>query len=112
MDKKEEELLRVQRRFLAETERDIRAANLEIIHAEIPALNRQCFFDLGRHVARKRAAYLRKAIELSRLPAESTEHAAALKDITGLRVAYEESRDAFAALERAIERGYIDVASP
>ena len=108
-DLDDEQLLRQQRFFLAELERDIRRINREIIHERIPKLSRQCFVELGRGVAERRAEYLRQAIELGRSAPGSAEQAAALAAMPGLRHNYHESREAFAALERAIERGYIDI---
>lgn len=108
-DTDDHKMLRRQRHFLDELERDVRAANRQLIHEEIPALSRQCFMDLARNVARKRLAYLRQAIELSRLEPGTPAEAQAFAAMPTLRAAYNESREAFAALERAIERGYIDI---
>jgi len=108
-DMDDDQLLRRQRHFLAELEREIRSVNRQIIRERIPTLSRQCFVDLGRVVAERRAEYLRKAIELSRSAPGSAAQAAALAAVPDLRHDYDESREAFAALERAIERGYIDI---
>lgn len=101
--------LRRQRHFLEELERDIWTANRQIINEEIPALSRQHFMDLGRFVAFKRASYLSKSIELSELEPGSAEAAVVFEALPALRNAYSEARNAFSALERAIERGYIDI---
>lgn len=109
LDTDDQTQLRRQRHFLEELERDIWTANRQIINDEIPALSRQCFMALGRLVACKRAAYLQKSIELTRLEPDSPEAAAVFAALPALRIAYSEARDAFAALERAIQRGYIDI---
>lgn len=109
MEIDDQALLRRQRHFLMEVERDIRAANREVIHERIPRLSRRCFIDLGRIVARTRAEYLAMAIRLRACVPGSDDEAAALAAMPGLREAFFEAREAFAALERAIERGYIDI---
>ncbi|NGX17167.1 hypothetical protein [Wenzhouxiangella sp. XN24] len=108
-EKDDQRQLRRQRHFLEELARDIWTANRQIINDEIPALSRQNFMDLGRLVACRRAAYLRKSIELSEFEPGSPEAAAAFEALPALRVTYSEAKNAFAALERAIERGYIDI---
>lgn len=106
----DEQLLRRQRHFLAQVERDIRAANREVIHAHIPQLSEARFIELARCVAEHRARYLEAAIALSRLPVDSGEAQALLSSLPRLRAAFDETRDAFSALERAIARGYVDIA--
>ncbi|HEX5755881.1 MAG TPA: hypothetical protein VFY12_05965 [Arenimonas sp.] len=106
----EEALLKRQRHFLLQVERDIREANREVIHAHIAQLSEARFVDLARCVAEHRARYLEAAIALSRAPLDSPEAGALLAQLPRLRQAFDETRDAFSALERAIERGYVDIA--
>ncbi len=107
---REEAFLRKQRHFLDEVEREIRHLNREIIHAVVAPLERGCFLDLARIVAHRRLDYLRLAIALSRCGPSEEQAEAVLERLPAARKHYFESREAFAALERAIERGYIDVA--
>ena len=98
-------LLRRQRAFIDDIERNIRAANREILHARIPELDQESFVRLAHHVARLRASYLESA-----LAAEGSSDAASwVNALRDQRQAYEEAREAFDALQRAIERGYVDI---
>ncbi|MDZ4349905.1 MAG: hypothetical protein U1A22_10270 [Xanthomonadaceae bacterium] len=106
----EEASLRRQRHFLDDVEREIRRVNREAIHAVVPPLGRLRFLDLARIVARRRVDYLRLALELSECAPDDARSQALLDQMPTARKNYFESREAFAALERAIERGYIDVA--
>ncbi len=105
----EQAMLRRQRRFLEEVERDIRRVNRDTIHAVLAPLGRQRFIDLARVVARRRVEYLRLAIELSECGDDAQEAGSVLVRMPTARRNYVEAREAFAALERAIERGYVDV---
>jgi hypothetical protein len=98
-------LLRRQRKFIEEIERNIRAANREILHEKIPELDRERFVRLALLVARLRASYLQAA-----LAADAEADAPSwVKRLREHREAYEEARDAFDALQRTIERGYVDI---
>src|SRR5690554_6113787 len=103
-------LLRRQRQFLHEVEQSIREANREIIHGQIPELNKERFVQFALVVARLRASYLQAALDLSHSEGESEGSAVAGETLRDHRCAYEEARDAFEALQRAIERGYVDIA--
>ena len=103
-------LLRRQNQFLHEIEQGIRQANREIIHARIPELDRDRFLEFALLVARLRAGYLEAALGI----ASDDEGDTALESfalVRRKRQAYEEAREAFDALERAIQRGYVDLAS-
>lgn len=100
--------LRKQQRFLGEVEVGIRDANRKIIHERIPDLDRQRFVTFATFVAELRADYLALALSLQSKAGEP----AAQSAIAALRLrreAYFEGREAFAALERAVERGYVDI---
>lgn len=99
--------LAVQRQFIEQLEMAVAVANREVIHKQIPNLNRETFQQLAVMVARYRADYLAAAIRLSNSSgANDGECLAALKQ---KRELFEEGRQAFEALERAIERGYVDI---
>ena len=98
-------LLRRQRTFIDEIERSIRSANREILHERIPELNQQSFVRMAHHVARLRASYLEAALDSEQDP-PPPEWVARLRE---QREAFEEARAAFDALQRAIERGYVDI---
>lgn len=97
--------IRSQQKFLQDVERAIAEANRRVIHAQIERLDRERFVAFAARVAELRAAYLKAALAA----AEGQADFAALRD---RREAYDEARAAFAALERAIERGYVDIAAP
>jgi hypothetical protein len=98
-------LLRRQRTFIDEIERSIRAANREILHQRIPQLDQQSFVKMAHHVARLRASYLEAALASESDPST----ASWVTLLREQREAYEEAREAFDALQRAIERGYVDI---
>lgn len=98
-------LLRRQRTFVDEIERSIRAANREILHERIPELGQQSFVRMAHHVAHLRASYLEAALATEGDPGA----AGWAKRLREHREAYEEAREAFEALQRAIERGYVDI---
>jgi hypothetical protein len=104
LDSKE---LAAQRQFLEQLEIAIALANREVIHKQIPNLNRETFQQLAVMVARFRANYLEAAIKLSASPGSCD--AACIADLKAKRELYDEGRAAFEALERAIERGYVDI---
>jgi hypothetical protein len=100
--------LRKQQRFLHEVEVAIREANRKLIHERIPDLDRQRFVTFATFVAQLRAEYLAAALSMqSTLDAAEREKAVA--SLRMHRRAFNEARDAFAALERAVERGYLDI---
>jgi hypothetical protein len=102
-------LLRKQKHFLQQIEMELRRTNREIIHRRIPELNRDSFLRFALFVAEQRSSYLQVAVELTRVQSGSAEAERLLVALRERRVAYEESRDAFAALERTIEMGYVDI---
>jgi hypothetical protein len=102
------ELLRQQRAFLFEVEQAIRAANREIIHTRLPTIDRNAVYTLAVTVAQFRAAYLEAAFKLNASGGNDPEPAL-IADLKAKRETFEEARSAFAALQRAIEVGYVDV---
>ena len=100
----ETERIRKQQKFLQDVEHAIRDVNRDILQAHIRRLDRGRFVAFATHVAELRAEYLKAALALAE--GRGGEDFAALR---AHRQAFEEARDAFAALERAIERGYVDI---
>ena len=98
--------LQAQRQFMERLEMAVAVANREVIHQLIPNLSTATFQQLAVMVARFRASYLEAAIKLS---GSSNPGDAAFKDLKHKRQMYEEGRSAFEALERAIERGYVEI---
>src|SRR4051812_25171642 len=96
-----------QRQFLEKLEMAVALANREVIHKVIPNLNQETFQLLAVMVARFRASYLEAAIKLSTSAGAMDPHA--LEELKQKRVVFEETRAAFDALERAIERGYVEM---
>lgn len=99
--------LALQRQFIEQLQMAVAVANREVIHQQIPNLDRHAFQQLAVMVARFRANYLEAALFLSRAPDPSDPKL--LADLRAKRELFEEGRNAFDALERAIERGYVDV---
>lgn len=102
-------LLRRQKLFLQQVEFDLRRINREVIHERIPELNKESFVRFASFVAETRARYLRAALAVSQTPSGSSEAELLLQTLRHEREAFEESKSAFAALERAIEQGYVDL---
>lgn len=97
--------IRRQQKFLQDVEHAIADANREIIQAHIPNLDKARFVAFATRVAELRADYLKAALAV----AGGTDGG----DFTVLRERrerFEEAKAAFAALERSIERGYVDIA--
>ena len=95
--------IRKQQKFLQDVEQGIAEANRRIIHARIDRLDKASFVAFATRVAELRAAYLEAALAASRGRGD-------FAALPALREAYDEAKAAFAALERAIERGYVDIA--
>jgi hypothetical protein len=102
-------LLRRQRQFLHEIEQSIRESNRQIIHGLIPELTKERFVEFALVVARLRASYLEAAVALARGGPDAAEGEGVTAALRQHRVAYDEAREAFDALQRAIERGYVDI---
>ncbi len=104
--------LRRHRQFVLELEREIGQINRTIVHERMPELNRERCLTLATLVARSRAAYLDLALELGRTSQDCLPEDSRIVELREARRRFEELRDAFAAMERAIECGYVDVAVP
>ena len=99
--------LAAQRQFIEQLEMAIAVANREVIHQHVPNLNRETFQQLAVMVAKFRAAYLEAAIKLASSPGSCDD--GCVQELKRKRELYDEGRAAFEALERAIERGYVDI---
>jgi hypothetical protein len=79
-------------------------ANMEILGKV--SLNCDTFLKLARTASEMRAAYIKKGISLA---GQSNPTREQIEELARMRAAFEETRDAFDALERLIERGYVNV---
>ena len=98
--------LAAQHQFLEQMQIAVTIANREVIHRKIPNLSSDTFHQLAVMVARFRADYLEAAIRLSN---SETHDGRALAELKHMRELFDEGCSAFEALERAIERGYVDL---
>jgi hypothetical protein len=97
--------LAAQHQFLEQMQIAVALANREVIHRKIPNLTPDTFQQLAVMVARFRANYLEAAVRLS---TSETHDERTLVELKQARELFDEGRAAFEALERAIERGYVD----
>jgi len=95
-------------RFKETIDKTIYATNRSVIHSRVPNLNQDSFLRLATRVAELRADYLAKALSVSAAAGRPSQEAIA--DLRHTREGYEELLKAFDAMERAIERGYADMA--
>lgn len=101
--------LRRHRQFVLELEREIGPINRRLVHEDMPRLTREHCLKLATVVARSRATYLNLALELGQNGAERLPDDDRIEQLREARRRFEELRDAFAAMERAIECGYVDI---
>jgi hypothetical protein len=97
----------VHRRLHHELEQAIAAINREQIGAITGAVSRAGFTSVARMVANLRARYLRTVLELAAGPADACIPTEAALELKRLREAYTEAMEGFAALEHAVQRGYL-----
>ena len=98
-----------QQHYLKEVEHTIRLANREIIHKRIPKLDKDTILSFAVAVGRLRARYLEAAFTLGVNEQGDTPKREEIDDLRLRREMFEEARTAFAALQHAIEMGYVDV---
>ncbi len=104
-----EELVKNQR-FMKEIEQGIRLSNNEVIHQKIPPITSERMLSLAVAVARLRAEYIETAFTFADAKyADGAESDTGIDELRLRRSRFEETRDAFIALERAIELGYMVV---
>ena len=80
------------------------AANREVLAKSLGSADLQCFQRLAVTAAHARADWVATAIKVSQKPEPSAQDIARL---TELRVAFEELTEAYDALRRLVERGYV-----
>lgn len=99
-------------RFLREIEQGIRLSNNEVIHKRIPPITSERMLTFAVAVAKIRAQYIEAAFKFADANlSDAPEGTAEIDELRELRGRFEEARDAFIALQRAIELGYVDVES-
>ncbi|NDY94747.1 hypothetical protein [Wenzhouxiangella limi] len=101
--------LRRHRQFVLELEREIGPINRQLVHEDMPRLTRAHCLELATVVARSRATYLNLALKLGQSSADRLPDDDRILELREARRRFEELRDAFTALERAIECGYVDI---
>lgn len=93
--------------FMEHVELTVFQANKEVLHREIPHLDRESFIRFAVQVAESRARYVKHGLEITKAGHKAS--AAELDQLKGLRFAYEELLSAFEATQRVIERGYVNM---
>ncbi|MHA1154132.1 MAG: hypothetical protein ACTSQ7_16020 [Alphaproteobacteria bacterium] len=101
--------LRAEQVFFDEVELGVRVANREMIRARIPELDRDKIHALAVMVGRLRASYLELAFQMCAAGDGAAPETAIVENLRERRLMFEEARDAYEALRRAVERGYIDI---
>lgn len=105
-----DDVLTKNRRFLSETEQTIRLANNEVIHKQVPPISSERVLSFAVAVAKLRAHYIEAAFKFADLDhAEGDEGITEIDNLGLSRRRFEEARDAFSAMQRAIELGYMVV---
>jgi len=99
--------MKAHRHFVSDIEQSIRLANREVINPLMDPFTKERIFAFAVEVAKLRGAYLKAALDIGQ-PKKAGPEPSQLK---ALREAFEEAREAFAALMTAIERGYVDLQS-
>ncbi|MBC8268251.1 MAG: hypothetical protein H8E36_05850 [Rhodospirillaceae bacterium] len=102
------DLLR-QKHFLGEVEQAIRFANTELIHKQIPLLNKDTILAFAVQVGKLRANYLEAAFKIGLNESAKAPEGDVIDDIKRKRELFEVARQAFDALRDAIEKGYVDI---
>ena len=98
------------RRLHHELEQTIRAVNHELISASTGTITRNAFTSVARMVACLRGRYLQCVLSLGHASHQERIGTDAALELKPLREAYSEAVEGFAALEHALQRGYISLA--
>ena len=105
-----EEDLAKNKHFLMEVEQGIRLSNNEVIHQKISPITSERMLSFAIAVAKLRAEYIETAFNFADSKhADGAEGDAEIDELRLRRSRFEEVRDAFIALQRAIELGYMAV---
>ena len=97
------------RRLHHELEHAIKSINRELIGGATGAITRAAFTDVARMVACLRARHLERVLALGQRCASSGIDTEAALELKRLREAYIEAMEGFAALEHALQRGYVSL---
>lgn len=98
------------KRFLIEIEHQIRLINNDTIHEVIPPISSERMLSISSVVAKLRARYIQAVYKFT--DSELSDGEQGMEEINELalcRRQFEEIRDAFIAISRAIELGYISI---
>jgi len=98
------------RRLHHELETTIREVNHELIRASTGAITRSAFTNVARMVASLRGRYLQCVLRLGEESLNGHIETEAALELKPLREAYAEAAEGFAALEHALQRGYVSLA--
>ncbi len=105
-----EEDLAKNKHFLMKVEQSIRLSNNEVIHQKISPVTSERMLSFAVAVAKLRAEYIETAFNFADAKhADGAEGDADIDELRLRRSRFEEARDAFIALQRAIELGYMVV---
>ena len=92
-------------RFQQDLDAIIMSANQQVLKRSLPEFDREAITRMAVRVAELRGSYLKHALEIAQADGKPTPHAIA--ELRETRCAFDEMREAFEALERVIDRGYI-----
>jgi hypothetical protein len=98
------------RRLHHELETTIREVNAELISASTGAITRSAFTNVARMVAALRGRYLSCVLRLGEESLHGNIDTDTALELKTLREAYTEAVEGFAALEHALQRGYVSLA--
>jgi len=104
-----ESKLRKRQHLLMQIEQGIKVANRKVIDELIPPVTVESVMPLAISVARLRARYLAAAYQFAEKEHGDALNEAEVASLSRHQEMYEAARDAFEALNIAIERGYIKV---
>jgi uncharacterized lipoprotein YmbA len=98
------------RRLHHELEATIRNVNHELISVSTGAITRSAFTNVARMVASLRGRYLQRVLTLGNESLNESTDIGATLELKPLRESYTEAMEGFAALEHALQRGYVSLA--
>ncbi|MBT3788088.1 MAG: hypothetical protein HN725_03790 [Alphaproteobacteria bacterium] len=96
-------------RFLKELEHNIRVTNNRVIHQKVEPITAERMLSFADAVANLRAEYVQEAFVFADMEQGDGSGAADIDKLDTCRRRFEVARDAFIALQRAIELGYVTV---
>lgn len=91
-------------RFRDRMDKTILEANQNVLRGKLPDITHDTMTRMAVRIAELRASYLARALKVAEIPGVPTVEV--LEDLQRHRIAFEELREAFEAIERVIERGY------